>query len=238
MAPTEPARDDVFLPGGQICMECISEPALKVLGEALKLAGDTRWDSVRSPHIFMGLLAVPEPSVIDTGRMKVVYRESLPNTFEGVVVELGSRMIGPGGATYYPILSGLKEGDTVVTAGSFLIDAETRLNPALGSIYIGGSGGKSGAGSSTVRPTTPDDEEMKIAAALASLSPDDRKLAEAQRFCPILDGSRLGSMGVPLKVVLDGLPAFVCCKGCVKPALAEPKATLEKVKRFQSQVSK
>ena len=63
MATTEPARDDVFLPGGQICMECISEPALKVLGEALKLAGDTRWDSVRSPHIFMGLLAVPDPGI-------------------------------------------------------------------------------------------------------------------------------------------------------------------------------
>ena len=63
MATTEPARDDVFLPGGQICMECISEPALMVLSEALKLARATRWDSVRSPHIFMGLLAVPDPGV-------------------------------------------------------------------------------------------------------------------------------------------------------------------------------
>ena len=63
MATTEPARDDVFLPGGQVCMECISEPALKVLAEALKLARATRWDSVRSPHIFMGLLAVPDPGV-------------------------------------------------------------------------------------------------------------------------------------------------------------------------------
>lgn len=63
MATPEPGRDDIFLPGGQICMECISEPALKVLREALKLARETRWDSVRSPHIFMGLLAVPDPGV-------------------------------------------------------------------------------------------------------------------------------------------------------------------------------
>ncbi len=63
MASPEPAREDVFLPGGQICTECISEPAQKVLREALKLARDTRWDSVRSPHVFMGLLAIPDPGV-------------------------------------------------------------------------------------------------------------------------------------------------------------------------------
>lgn len=44
-------------------MECITDPALKVLREALKLARETRWDSVRSPHVFMGLLAVPDPGV-------------------------------------------------------------------------------------------------------------------------------------------------------------------------------
>ena len=63
MATPEPGKDDVFLPGGQLCMECISESAHLVLREALKLARDTRWDSVRSPHIFMGLLAVPDPGV-------------------------------------------------------------------------------------------------------------------------------------------------------------------------------
>jgi ATP-dependent Clp protease ATP-binding subunit ClpA len=63
MATAEPPRDEVFLPGGQLCMECITEPAMMVLREALKLAHDTRWDSVRSPHIFMGLLAVPDPGV-------------------------------------------------------------------------------------------------------------------------------------------------------------------------------
>ena len=63
MAAPEPGKDDIFLPGGQVRMECISEPALKVLREALTLARDTRWDSVRSPHVFMGLLAVPDPGI-------------------------------------------------------------------------------------------------------------------------------------------------------------------------------
>src|SRR5262245_801781 len=99
------------------------------------------------------LLAVPENAVIDTGSAKVVYRESAANVFDGVVVELGPRMSerGKPGA-YYPVLKGLKAGERVVTNGSFLIDAETRLNPAAGSIYLGGSGGKGGPG---VRPSTP-----------------------------------------------------------------------------------
>ncbi len=63
MASPESAREDIFLPGGYLCQECVSEPALKVLREALKLARETRWDSVRSPHVFMGLLAVPDPGI-------------------------------------------------------------------------------------------------------------------------------------------------------------------------------
>jgi len=63
MAIPEPSREEIFLPGGQICIENVSESAVKVLREALRLARETRWDSVRSPHVFMGLLAVPDPGV-------------------------------------------------------------------------------------------------------------------------------------------------------------------------------
>ena len=63
MAATEPSRDDIFHPGGQLYPERLNESATRVLQEALRLARETRWDSVRSPHIFMGLLAVPDPGV-------------------------------------------------------------------------------------------------------------------------------------------------------------------------------
>lgn len=174
-----------------------------------------------------GVLAVPEGSVIDTGAMTLVYREESPGVYEGVKVELGPRMSGPGGAAYFPVLAGLDPGQTVVAAGSFLVDAETRLNPAAGSIYFGGSGsGK--AGTSSVRPSTPEDADSKVTAGLAKLPPDDRKLAEAQGTCPVLDGSRLGSMGAPVKLVLDGKPVFVCCSGCTDKATAEPAKTAAK----------
>lgn len=172
------------------------------------------------------VLAVPEASVIDTGSMKVVYREATRHEYEGVRVDLGPRMAGPDGAPYFPVFSGLDAGQTVVTAGSFLIDAETRLNPAAGSIYIGGSGG--GKSASAVRPSTPEDDDAKVSTSLAKLPPGDRALAEAQGSCPVLAGSRLGSMGVPVKLTLAGKPVFLCCPNCEGKARADAPRTAAK----------
>src|SRR5258708_38524839 len=57
----------VFLPGGRLRLDLLSESAVSVLRESLRLARETRWDSVRSPHIFMGLLAVPDAGVRNWG---------------------------------------------------------------------------------------------------------------------------------------------------------------------------
>ena len=178
------------------------------------------------------VLAVPESSVIDTGSQRIVYRQSSPGVFEGVEVTLGPRMRNPEGAIFYPVLHGLSADERVVTSGSFLVDAETRLNPAAGSIYFGGTGGAKGgmATVTTVRPSTPEDPNAKIKAALAKLSPEDRALAESQRYCPVRTDSLLGSMGAPLKIMLDGQPVFLCCAGCKGRALANPTATLAKAK--------
>jgi hypothetical protein len=140
-------------------------------------------------------------------------------------------MAGPDDVPFFPVLRGLVPGEIVVTAGSFLVDAETRLNPAAGSIYFGGSGGsKSG---STVRPSTPEDSEATITQALARLSADDRKIAEKQQFCPILPDNKLGAMGVPVKVMLENQPVFLCCDGCKKQAQDNPKETLAKVRKLK-----
>jgi len=133
------------------------------------------------------------------------------------------------------VLSGLNVGEQIVTAGSFLVDAETRLNPAAGSIYFGGSGsGKVAAGGSAVRATTPEDPEAKIAAALAALSPADRQLAQQQRTCVILPGSRLGSMGPPVRLTLDGETVFLCCSGCKTAATSDPAKSAAKAKVLQA----
>jgi hypothetical protein len=142
------------------------------------------------------------------------------------------------GAVFYPVLEGVKHGDLLVTSGSFLVDAETRLNPAIGSVYFGGGGGGSQTGRtnvSTVRPSTPEDPDATIRASLATLSAEDRKLAEAQRFCPILAANRLGSMGPPLKLAIEGQPVFLCCPGCKNKALADPQGTLAKVAKLRKE---
>lgn len=85
------------------------------------------------------VLAVPETAVIDTGMKKVVYVERSPGMFDGVEVTLGPRC-----GDSYPVIKGLDAGQRVATTGSFLIDAETRLNPSVAVGYFGAgpSGGK------------------------------------------------------------------------------------------------
>ncbi|MGI8981171.1 MAG: efflux RND transporter periplasmic adaptor subunit [Pirellulaceae bacterium] len=195
------------------------------------LAGN---DSHGNSSSTKGLLAIPESAVIDTGSQKIVYREAESGLFEGMLVELGPKMKSSEGLTYYPVLKGLSAGDQIVSSGSFLIDAETRLNPAAGSIYFGGSGGGKNDSNVAVRPTTPDDPDAKVKAALAKLSPTDRTLAESQQFCPVLTGSRLGSMGTPIKLTIKGQTVFVCCSGCREEAIKEADRTLMRVKERRS----
>ncbi len=57
------------------------------------------------------------------------------------------------------------------------------------------------------------EEREAIAAAMAKLPPEDRALAEQQRNCPVT-GMPLGSMGVPIKVDVNGTSVFICCAGC------------------------
>jgi Cu(I)/Ag(I) efflux system membrane fusion protein len=172
------------------------------------------------------VLAVPERAVIDTGSRKVVYREAEPGVFEGVEVQLGHRC-----GTFYPVVGGLRSGDQVATSGSFLIDAETRLTAGASSTYFGSSSGPQAdhrSATTAARPSTTADEDTAARAGLAKLSPADRRLAEAQAFCPIL-GTRLGAMGKPLLLTLKGEPVFLCCKGCETKARANEDQTLKKV---------
>lgn len=49
-----------------------------------------------------------------------------------------------------------------------------------------------------------------------------------QRLCPV-SGKKLGSMGRPVKSVIDGKPVFVCCKGCTNALKSNPKKYLARL---------
>jgi hypothetical protein len=146
-------------------------------------------------------LTVLDSAVIDTGTRKVVYRETGPGMFEAVEV-----VVGPRTGEYRPVLHGLEAGQRVASAGAFLLDAETRLNPAIAAAYFGAA-------------RTP---------APARLSPEDRALAEQQKTCPVT-GKLLGSMGTPVRVDLAGKTIFLCCKSCEPDLKANPERYLSKL---------
>ena len=54
---------------------------------------------------------------------------------------------------------------------------------------------------------------------MPKLSPEDREAAEKQKLCVVMKKSELGSMGVPIKLIQDGKPVFLCCEGCIDAAL-------------------
>jgi ATP-dependent Clp protease ATP-binding subunit ClpA len=60
--PDDPV-DDIFQPSGRLRLDLVNDCAAGALTESLRMARDTHWDSVRSPHVFMGLLAKPDAGV-------------------------------------------------------------------------------------------------------------------------------------------------------------------------------
>jgi Cu(I)/Ag(I) efflux system membrane fusion protein len=77
-------------------------------------------------------LAVPESAVLVTGQRAMAWVEVSQNAFEPRVVRLGRRSGG-----YYQVLSGLSEGDTVVTSAGFLIDSESQLRSGSSDPHAG-----------------------------------------------------------------------------------------------------
>jgi membrane fusion protein, copper/silver efflux system len=83
-------------------------------------------------------LAVPDSAVLVTGERAMAWVEVKPNTFEPRMVKVGHKSGG-----YYEILSGLKEGETVVTSAGFLIDSESQLKSGSSDPHAGHGGAES-----------------------------------------------------------------------------------------------
>jgi Cu(I)/Ag(I) efflux system membrane fusion protein len=71
-------------------------------------------------------LTVPAEAVVDTGEMHYLFVAKGGGHFEPRQVKVGARAQGKA-----VILSGVADGETVVTTGNFLIDSESRLRSAI-----------------------------------------------------------------------------------------------------------
>jgi membrane fusion protein, copper/silver efflux system len=86
-------------------------------------------------EIFAGLgqgLAVPVDAVMDTGTKQLVFVDQGDGHLEPREIKIGHETASSEipGNDYYEVLEGLKVGDKVVSAATFLIDSESRLQAA------------------------------------------------------------------------------------------------------------
>ncbi|WP_246047577.1 efflux RND transporter periplasmic adaptor subunit [Leptospira ilyithenensis] len=69
-----------------------------------------------------GLLTIPTSAILDTGVRKIVYVQTNPNSFRAVTVKIGKSV-----DTWSEVLSGLEEGQSVVSESTFLVDSEAKI---------------------------------------------------------------------------------------------------------------
>lgn len=73
------------------------------------------------------VLTVPVSAVLDTGERQLAFVLTGKDSFEPREVKTGRR-----NETYAEVLSGLRNGEKVVTSANFLVDSESRMKAALG----------------------------------------------------------------------------------------------------------
>jgi Cu(I)/Ag(I) efflux system membrane fusion protein len=94
------------------------------------------------------VLTVPDSAVIDSGTRRIVLVQVREGRFEPREVELGAR-----GENYIEVVKGVRDGEQVVVAANFLIDAESNLKAAVGG--MGGHGhGAAPKGAAATGPVT------------------------------------------------------------------------------------
>jgi RND family efflux transporter MFP subunit len=104
-------------------------------------------------------LAIPKEAVIDTGTKQYAILARPNGYFEPREIK-----IGPPVDEYYPVVSGLETGDSVVTSAQFLVDSETNLQAAMGAMSLtmpGMGGSEKGTETKSVPPPGKADDSMK-----------------------------------------------------------------------------
>ncbi len=86
-----------------------------------------------------GVLAIRASAVLDTGKRQITYRQREDGAYELVELKLGPRSQGKDdagrNAEFYPVLSGLSEGDRVVIRGGFLLDSQQQISGLPSLLY-------------------------------------------------------------------------------------------------------
>jgi RND family efflux transporter MFP subunit len=131
----------------------IVEPGTRTVKVRIEVANG---DSALKPDMFADVvlrrelgdaLFVPESAVLKPGERQLVFLDRGDGRLEPREIETGARVEGG-----YAVLSGIAEGDKVVTSANFLIDSESSLKAVLASMGAAPSAGGPHAGRAPGQP--------------------------------------------------------------------------------------
>lgn len=145
-------------------------------------------------------LAVPRTAVVRGGMKDIVYVAKGEGVFEGREVKLGAA-----GQDYYAVLSGLKEGESVVTQGNFLLDSQSRLTGGLTGLF-----GGSKEFERTQEPAQPSESAGQYKVTFRT-EPDPPKGAAENKFHVTVQdaqGKPLSHAQVRLALVMPAMPSM------------------------------
>ena len=122
-------------------------------------------------------LAVPEEAVLDSGIRKVVFIDKGNGHFEPKEIKLGAKMDG-----HFQVLSGLNEGERIVTSSAFLLDSESRLSEAMGAMAgmqsMEGMKGMEGMKMDAPKKAGPQEKKLQDLTLTLSTQPEKPKAGE------------------------------------------------------------
>lgn len=88
-------EDDIFLASGRLRPDVTDNATARAVRESLSLARSTNWDSVRTPHLFMGLLTHPDPGVLNWSCRLGVNLNRLFDQFHELFLQIALEPVPP-----------------------------------------------------------------------------------------------------------------------------------------------
>ncbi len=119
------------------------------------------------------VLAVPYTAVLDTGVRKLAYVERAPGEFTPREIT-----VGPRSSEFYPVLTGLSEGDRVAVRGGFLLDSQFQIAGLPSLFYKEGQAGAAAHQHGTQAPPPTPNKGANSAGHEGHVPPLDRKRSD------------------------------------------------------------
>ncbi len=170
------------------------------------------------------LVIVPRSAVMVNGQDSIAFVETRPGRFEYRKVKIAETI-----GDKIALSDGIKPGEAVVHEGVFMLESTFNIQGKVSLIDPNRADRQNQAKISA------EAEAKEIAESFSKLTNEDRKLAEEQVICPVME-VKLGSMGMgaPKRVKLPKGDVMICCEGCRKKLVADPDKYYAILENFKS----